>query len=51
MTELKLIDTDTPDMEEIKSAKTDLEKIMLLQKFGLMEPKLTEKERELCKTL
>ena len=45
------LETDTPDMEEIKSAKTEPEKIMLLQKYGMIAPKLTEQERELCKTL
>jgi hypothetical protein len=33
------------DMEEIQSARSDKEKTMLLQKFGMIEPKLTEAEK------
>jgi hypothetical protein len=35
-------------LEEIKSAVTEAEKQQLLQKFGYIDPKLTEKEKALC---
>jgi len=35
-------------LEEINSARSPQEKIMLLQKHGLMDPILTPEEVELC---
>lgn len=34
-------------VEELKEAKNPLEKQMLLQKYGLIDPKLTPEEQEL----
>lgn len=36
-------------VEELQDAKTPIEKSMILQKYGLIEPKLTEWERALIK--
>lgn len=34
-------------VEELKEAKNPLEKQMLLQKYGLIDPKLTPEEKQL----
>ena len=44
----EMLDTFEDGLGELKEAKTAEEKLILLQKYGFMEPRLTEQERELC---
>lgn len=43
--ELTKVDVQPEFSDEIKEAKTPEEKVILLQKYGLMEPKLTLEEK------
>lgn len=45
---MKIVKNTLDSFEEIKSSKTELERQLLLQKHGLIPPKLTHEEKELA---